>query len=162
MPSYASSHVTGTYLSVAWSSRIGCVSRPCCSRSWSLHSRSSATVCPAKNSGVVRRLVNSQALALAPFSQNSNLYGCAGCGQAQDTQVKPPGLFCRHSSLTVDGIGTFSRLRIFTTDFTDPQPPAGPGYGSNFSLRSSLTSTTHNLPPSPDYAAIGRSAQAGL
>src|SRR5579875_4064913 len=105
---------------------MGCVSRPCCSRSWSLHVRNSAQVCCAKNSGVVRKLVSSHALAFAPFSQNSNLAGFSGWGHAHDTQVKPRGLFCRHSSRTVEGIGTFSRCRIALTELTDPQPPAEP------------------------------------
>ena len=84
-------------------------------------------MCCAKNSGVVRRDVNSHALALAPFSQNSNFSGFSGCGHAHDTQVKPRGLFCRHNSFTVAGIGTCSRCRMALTDFTEPQPPAGPG-----------------------------------
>ena len=57
------------------------------------HPSNSVQVCCAKNSGVVRSEVNSHALALAPFSQNSNFAGLAGCGHAHDTQVKPRGLF---------------------------------------------------------------------
>ena len=47
----------------------------------------------AKNSGVVRLAVASQATALAPFSQNSNEDVCFGSGQAQPGQSKPCGWF---------------------------------------------------------------------
>jgi hypothetical protein len=41
----------------------------------------------AKNSGVVVRDVISQAVALAPFSQNSNVCGFAGLAQEQLTHM---------------------------------------------------------------------------
>ena len=67
--------------------------RPIFSRSWSRQVSSSATVCWAKNAGSTRLDVISHAVALAPFSQNSNGCGSAGLGQAQLTQSNPPGLF---------------------------------------------------------------------
>lgn len=51
------------------------------------------TVCSAKNSGVQRLAVTSQATALPPFSQNSNDEVCLGSGQAQPGQSKPCGWF---------------------------------------------------------------------
>ena len=55
---------------------------------------SSARVCVAKNRASRRLVVSSQAVAFAPFSQNSATSGCGDLAQAQLTQVKPPGLFC--------------------------------------------------------------------
>ena len=48
--------------------------------------------CSAKNAASIRRLSVSQAMALAPFSQNSALARSAsGSGQAQLVQSMPPG-----------------------------------------------------------------------
>ena len=83
------------------------------------------TVWAAKKSGVARRRVCSQAVALAPFSQYSKASGLAGFAQAQDTHMKPSGLFC-FSSIAEPVTGTPSRVRISTRDRAEPQPPAGP------------------------------------
>jgi hypothetical protein len=50
-------------------------------------------VCLAKNASSLRLRVSSQAVALAPFSQNSAILGRAGLAQAQLTHIGPPGLF---------------------------------------------------------------------
>ena len=82
------------------------------------------SVWAAKNSGVVRAVVISHAVALAPFSQNSNGSGCAGLDQAQLTHWKPSGLFCcDKASMPLAGMP--SRARMVPSDFADPQPPAG-------------------------------------
>ncbi|MGT2486884.1 hypothetical protein ACU4GA_14820 [Methylobacterium oryzae CBMB20] len=44
-------------------------------------------MCSAKKSGVARRRVCSQAVALAPFSQYSKASGLAGFAQAQDVHM---------------------------------------------------------------------------
>ena len=82
-------------------------------------------VCLAKNSGVQRRVVFSHSVALAPFSQNSKVCGCAGLVQAQDTHMKPPGLFCRLNVSSAAGVGR-SRASTSAMPRTEPQPPAAP------------------------------------
>ncbi len=70
----------------------------------------------AKNSGPQRRLVFSQAVALAPFSQNDRVRGGCGLAQAQLTQAKPSmGLFCLSSS-AAPASGIFSRIRMLATE----------------------------------------------
>ena len=70
----------------------GSAVRPSRARSRS-SSASSVTLCCAKNSGVQRFDVASQATALAPFSQNSKDDVCFGSGQAQPGQSNPAGWF---------------------------------------------------------------------
>ena len=82
-------------------------------------------MCFAKKSGGVRSEVSSQAVALAPFSQNSKGCAEAGLAQAQETQAKPSALFCRKSASPMPGV-TFSRSMISPSDFAEPQPPEGP------------------------------------
>ena len=66
----------------------------------------------------------SHAVALAPFSQNSNGLGLAGLGQAQLTQSNPPGLFC--SVMAVKPLtGMPSLSRIPANPLIEPQPPEG-------------------------------------
>ena len=69
---------------------MGCVIRPARSCHASVSRDSSATECAAKNSGVTRARVVSDASALAPFSQNSNrLRWSSGSGHAQLGQSNP-------------------------------------------------------------------------
>ena len=79
-------------------------------------------------------MVISHAVALAPFSQNSNGSGLAGFGQAQLTHWNPSTLFCR-LSVSAPLTGTPSRLRIFASDRAEPQPPEGLSYGLKLILR---------------------------
>ena len=81
-------------------------------------------MCLAKKSGVHRCAVISQAVALAPFSQNSNGSGFAGLDHAQLTHWKPSTLFCR-VKVSAPLASTPSRARMVPSDFADPQPPAG-------------------------------------
>ena len=91
-------------------------------------------VCGAGRSpGATRLLVISQAVALAPFSQNSAGCGWAGLAQAQLTQAKPSGLFCFISTPAALAAATFSWARMEVTALTDPHPPAGWWADSNFS-----------------------------
>ena len=85
IPAKASSHSTGRYLSVAASHRIGWVSRPASSSSWSGQVSQFRHGVLREKLGVTRLLVSSQAVALAPFSQNSNGCGFAGLAQEQLT-----------------------------------------------------------------------------
>src|SRR6202167_2458391 len=87
--------------------------------------RNSVSVCLLKNSGVVVLVVISQAVALAPFSQNSNGWGDAGFAQEQLTHMKPSVLFC-FSRISLPRRATSSCVRIAPTAFTDSHPPAGP------------------------------------
>jgi hypothetical protein len=91
----------------------------------------------AKNSGVARRVVISQVVALAPSSQNSKGCGFAGFAQEQLTHANPSGLFWR-SSTRLPLTGTCSPVRLRRTDPTDPQPPAGAVSVVNFGLRAIL------------------------
>ena len=79
----------------------------------------------AKKSGPTRLAVCSQTVALAPFSQYSKVLGLAGFDQAQDTHMKPSGLFCFMSRAAPE-TGICSRVRISASDPAEPQPPAGP------------------------------------
>ena len=76
-------------------------------------------MCRAKNFWSVALSVISQAVALAPFSQNSAGCGMAGLAQAQLTHMKPLGLFCS-SSTRAPFAGMRSRRRISDTDLSDP------------------------------------------
>ncbi len=78
----------------------------------------------AKKPSATRRVVISQLVALAPFSQNSNRCGSAGFAQAQLTQAKPSGLFWRIKDGGALAI-TRSRARLLAKDLAEPQPPAG-------------------------------------
>ncbi len=82
------------------------------------------TVWRSKKSGPMRLRVCSQAVALAPFSQYSKVAGLAGFDHAQDTHMKPPGLFC-FSSMAAPVTGISSRVRMSTSERAEPQPPAG-------------------------------------
>ena len=116
----------------------------------------SACAC-AKNAGSARRDVVSQAVALAPFSQNSSGCGCAGFAQAQLTHIYPSGLFCVESNL-LPFKGTCSPTSIPATDFAEPQPPAGPLYGLMWvpGFRS------HFLPRLPSEISGSRSSSAAV
>src|SRR3569832_334656 len=104
---------------------------------WSDHSRSSVTLCSAKNSGVVRLSVISQAVALAPFSQNSKGWGSAGLAHEQLTHMKPSGLFCFiRTSGPRSGISSWVNMLASAT--TDPHPPAALGGPSCSALRDGL------------------------
>src|SRR6476660_4522340 len=74
----ASTQAIGTYLSLTESQRIGSVRRPTSSNWRSDQLSSSVTVCSAKNDGEHCFPVISQAVAFAPFSQNSNALRCGG------------------------------------------------------------------------------------
>src|ERR1700710_2475681 len=65
----------------------------------------------------------SHVVAFAPFSQNSNTLGSAGLAHAQPTHMRPACLFC-FSKTRLPFNGTCSRVRLLTTGFTEPQPPA--------------------------------------
>src|SRR5471030_462936 len=106
---------------------MGWVSRPCDSSSKSLQASSAATVWWSKNSGVARLVVISQAVAFAPFSQNSNKCGSAGLAHEQLTHAKPSGLFCLNNT-RVPFTATCSCRSIDETALTEPQPPAGWSY----------------------------------
>src|SRR5471032_3071814 len=121
------------YLSLAESHRIGSVSRPRSSRSWSLHRSSSETVCRSKKSASGFLGVISHAVALAPLSQNSKGCGLAGLAHEQLTQAKPSGLFCLASSVPPLTI-TCSCSRMAPTSLADPQPPAGMSVFSTVTL----------------------------
>jgi hypothetical protein len=82
------------------------------------------TVCSAKNSGVQRLAVASQAIALPPFSQNSNEEVCLGSGQAQPGQSKPCGWFMR-LSVAAPFTGTPCSSKASLSALSAPQPPAG-------------------------------------
>src|ERR1700761_1835521 len=123
MSSKAACHETSTYLSVAASQRIGAVSRPVDSRARSVQPSSSVSVCSAKNSGVQRSFVNSQAVALAPCSQNSAAWGSAGLAHEQLTHWKPSGLFCL-SRMRVPSSRMCASPSACATSLTDVQPPA--------------------------------------
>src|SRR5206468_12411783 len=77
---------------------------------------------------VTRRVVISQVVAFAPFSQNSSGCGSAGLAQAQLTQANPSGLFWRSNAGGALAT-TRSRNRLRATDFAEPQPPAGRSLG---------------------------------
>ena len=94
---------------------------------------SSVTVCAAKNSGVQRLAVASQATALAPFSQNSKDEVCFGSGQAQPGQSKPSGWFMR-SSVALPLIGMPCSVSAWPVACSAPQPPAGSRYPQFLSL----------------------------
>ena len=104
--------------------------RPVCSSWYSSQSSISVTVWVRKKSGVARWEVMSQAVALAPFSQNSKGSGLAGLTQAQLTHWKPSTLFCRVSA-RAPLAGTPVRRRILPRERAEPQPPAGLSYGLN-------------------------------
>ena len=95
------------------------------SRAISDQVRNSVSVCLLKNSGVVVLVVISQAVAFAPFSQNSNGWGEAGFAQEQLTHAKPSVLFC-FNKISLPKMATSSCVRMAPTAFTEPQPPAGP------------------------------------
>ncbi len=82
----------------------------------------------AKNSGVQRCEVISQAVALTPFSQNSSGSGVAGLIQAQDTHWNPSTLFWRVRA-RAPLASTPSRCRMLLTERAEPQPPEGILYG---------------------------------
>src|SRR6202020_3499830 len=82
----------------------------------------------AKNSGVQRLAVASQATAFAPFSQNSKELVCLGSGQAQPGQSKPSGWFMR-SRVTEPLTATFCSSNALLVASSPPQPPAGLVYG---------------------------------
>ena len=64
--------------------------------------RSSVSVCCEKKSGVTVLPVISQAVALAPFSQNSKGCGFAGLAQEQLTHMKPSGLVLLKQNFTAE------------------------------------------------------------
>src|SRR5690606_29107022 len=99
---------------------------PAISRSWSGQVLKVLSVCSAKNSGPTLFGSSSQAVALAPFSQNSNRCGVAGFAHAQLTHMKPPGLFW-WMSLGATRSGLWREVCL-VTDFAEPQPPTGPRY----------------------------------
>ena len=52
-------------------------------------------------------------VALAPFSQNSNGFGCAGFAYERLTQANPPGLFCcRSTGGPLSGMPSRSRISV--------------------------------------------------
>jgi hypothetical protein len=83
-------------------------------------------VLSSKNSGVIRFAVVSHAVAFAPLSQNSNVWGSAGFAHEQLTHMNPSGLFC-FSKIALSFNGTFSCDNVDVTDFNDPQPPDANG-----------------------------------
>lgn len=72
---------------------------------------------------------------MTPFSQNSKRWGSFGLAQAQLTHMKPSGLFWRSNCFVASDVGTWRSPPKRNSDFTEPQPPAGESYGSNFSWR---------------------------
>src|SRR6185312_4816662 len=103
------------------------------SSAWSDQLRSSVTLCSAKNSNGVVLLVISQAVALAPFSQNSKVRGLAGLAQEQLTHMNPSGLFCL-SRISLPRIASSSCVRILATALSEPQPPAGASLFTTFAF----------------------------
>ncbi len=74
---------------------IGSVRRPCWLSHMSERSASSDTLCSRKKSAVIRRVVASSLMCLAPFSQYSLRWRFPGFGsaQAQPGQSIPPTWF---------------------------------------------------------------------
>jgi hypothetical protein len=72
--------------------------------------------------------VVSNASALAPFSQNSKVFGLcslgSGDGQAQDEHLNPSGLFIA-SRVRVDCAITLCSRSTLAVAPSAPQPPAG-------------------------------------
>ena len=130
----ASAQATGTYLSVAASHRIGCGEPALLLEVVVGPGPSSLTVCCAKNSGVTALAVISQAVAFAPFSQNSKTCGSAGLAQAQLTHMKPSGLFCCIST-RVPLTATSSWVRIVFSDLPIPSHRPGPRRDAGRSCR---------------------------
>jgi hypothetical protein len=102
------------------------VTRPSCPSSYSDSARSSSTERAANSSAVALTVVASSAIALAPFSQNSNRERCSGSGHAHPGQSKPSGWLTLRSAL-VPRASPCSLRRKRAVDVIAPSPPATRG-----------------------------------